>query len=122
MCRITKGLPTLFTPDEPKSRQSPSASAFSHLSNIWVKKQKTKKTPFIQTLPFHLYRTFFIFMHNVKLLFLFILIYSYFGFIFVLFQQIFCHMHLCNVIISVRPARLVYKHHPQNSTFVNYIM
>ena len=70
VCRITKGLPTLFTPDEPNYLQSPPASAFSHPSNIRV-----KKTPFIQTLPFHLYRSFFLrFMHNVKLLFLFILI------------------------------------------------
>ena len=37
VCRITKGLPTLFTPDETNSLQPPSASAFSHPSNIRVK-------------------------------------------------------------------------------------
>ena len=48
VCRITKGLPTLFTPDEPNSPQSPSASAFSHPSNIMVKSISISKPyPFI---------------------------------------------------------------------------
>ena len=56
VCRITKGLPTPFTPDEPNSLQSPSASAFSHPSNI-----RAKKHPHIQTPPLYLYRFFYIY-------------------------------------------------------------
>ena len=100
VCRITKGLPTLSTPDEPNSLRPPSASAFSHPSNIRVKSI---------SLPFHLYRSFSRFKNY----------YYYFEFIFVLFQRIFCHKHLCScaLLLTFIWYIFVYLHNPNNMHF-----
>ena len=82
VCRITNRLPTLFTPDEPNSLQSPSASPFSHPSNIRV-----KIPPYPN--PTSLFILFCII----------IFIYSYFEFfLFYFISTDPCDMHLCNFI------------------------
>ena len=61
-----QGPPNPVHTDKPNSLQLPSASPFSHPSNLRV------KSPFLQTLPRYLYH-----FHNVKLLSLLLFFYSY---------------------------------------------